>query len=60
MNKDQIWRDKIRTITSTMGAAGDAVYREIEEAVEDRIEEAQSSAESVGREYGFWQGNSPY
>lgn len=60
MNKDQIWRDKLRGLTEGLGPIGEAVYKEIEDAVDDRIEEARENAEHVGREYGFWQGNAPY
>ena len=51
-NFDQQWRDKIRAITSAMGVTGDAVYKEIEEAVEARIEQTRDDGWQSGMNQG--------
>lgn len=55
MDKDETWRAKVRQLCDGLGAAGDAVYREIEDAVEARIDEVRTSAYQDGRheEYEF-------
>lgn len=55
MNKDEIWRDKIRAVTQVMGTAGEAIFREIEEAVDARIEEARDDGWSTGYGQGQMQ-----
>lgn len=54
---DQIWRAKLKALTATMGVAGEAVYNEIEDAVDARIDEVRENAEFAGREAEFWQNN---
>jgi hypothetical protein len=49
MDKDQLWRAKIRALTAALGAAGEAVYNEIEAAVEDRIEQARDDGYRDGQ-----------
>lgn len=45
------WREKIRTLTSAMGPTGDAVFAEIEEAVEAAIFEAKQDGAADERCY---------
>lgn len=54
MDKDRIWRDKLRGLTNGLGPIGEAVYSEIADAVDDRIDEAIEIGERRGEEYGRW------
>lgn len=48
MDKDTVWRTKLKELTNALGPIGNALYAEIEDAVDERIYQAKDDAYDEG------------